>query len=113
MQELQEERKRLQALEHTSNISVDKTGNLLASTATSTSAEGNAESTANMTAEEQAAATGRRLRRRDDKELSNMNSTNGLFPTSINPSSTAQTAASNSASRRKQVNNIYTYSTNE
>lgn len=112
MQELQEERKRLQALEHTSNISVDKTGNLLASIAPSTSVEGNAESTANMTAEEQA-ATGRRLRRRDDKELSNMNSTNGLFPTSINPSLTAQTAATNSASRRKQVNNIYTYSTNE
>jgi hypothetical protein len=117
MHELQDERKRLEALEKApnANISVDKTGNLVSpsgasflasSTATTEfSAEGGAENP--LTADEQAAAaTGRRLRRREDKEPNG----NGTAANAVTSASTNQTGSAATA-RRKQVNNIYTYST--
>lgn len=121
MQELQEERKRLQMLEQVSsaNLAIDKSGNLVVSggipsTGVDSSSNLNDAMTAAMiAAEEQAAvASVRRLRRRDEK--GDNVSANGLAATSM--ASTAGNAigqtvtGSTSASRRKQVNNIYTYS---
>lgn len=125
MQELQEERKRLQTLEQTSvtNLFVDKTGLLVKSSFNSDSGSvsgpgGSVEGSQNdgiattatlLAAEEQ--ATGRRLRRREDKEkdlIPQVSGSTGLS-SSVNVSGISSTAAA-TASRRKQVNNIYTYS---
>lgn len=114
MQELQEEKKKLQILEQASsgNLSIDKTGNLITNESNSTSGLVNdAVTAALIAAEEQAAvASGRRLRRRDEK--GGENGINGLPPISSSSTTAAATttAATTSASRRKQVNNIYTYS---
>lgn len=121
MQELQEEKKKLQLLEQasSSNLSIDKTGNLITNDSSSSSSSGSttvindALTAALMAAEEQAAvASGRRLRRRDEK-LVGEGVINGLPTISTTSISTVAPAAvtSASASRRKQVNNIYTYST--
>lgn len=116
MQELQEEKKKLQALEQASsgNLSIDKTGNLIINELNSGSSGGSTSITdavtaALMAAEEQAAvASGRRLRRRDEKVVDGVI---GLPLTSSVTVSTAAVATTTiSASRRKQVNNIYTYS---
>lgn len=118
MQELQEEKKKLQILEQASsgNLSIDKTGNLITnesnSTSTTSGLANDAVTAALIAAEEQAAvASGRRLRRRDEK--GGEGGVNGLPPissASITAAATTTTATT-SASRRKQVNNIYTYST--
>ncbi len=99
MQELQEERKRLQALEgsNVANLLVDREGNLIEAQQT------DSQPSTQLTAEEQ--ATGRRLRRRDEKAAPEA-------ATSVIPSAANNTAAA-SSSRRKQVNNIYTFSTSE
>ena len=120
MQELQEERKKLQVLEQasSSNLTVDKTGNLVASMASeSVNISSDAMTAALLAAEEQAAAaSGRRLRRREEKGESVPGlppiSSNGTGSNGLNAAgpSTAATTTTN-ASRRKQVNNIYTYST--
>jgi hypothetical protein len=121
MQELQEEKKKLQLLEQasSSNLSIDKTGNLITNDSSSSSSSGSttvindALTAALMAAEEQAAvASGRKLRRRDEK-LVGEGVINGLPTISTTSISTVAPAAvtSASASRRKQVNNIYTYST--
>lgn len=129
MQELQEERKKLLILEQvsSSNLSIDKTGNLITFAPTVLSDNNNindAMTAALIAAEEQAAvASGRRLRRRDDRS----EQVSGVPSVSItNPSgnliissgtngitgftSSAALTTNSSASRRKQVNNIYTYS---
>ena len=118
MQELQEERKRLQVLEQASinNLTVDKSGNLVkSSTGTSTvessQTDGTISTAALLAAEEQ--ASGRRLRRREDKEkekdVIQQSSGNAGISSSVNVAAISSTAAA-TASRRKQVNNIYTYS---
>ncbi len=98
MQELQEERKRLQALEssNVANLSVDCEGNLLEAL------QNDSQPSTQLTAEEQ--ATGRRLRRRDEKTT-----LEAAIPVPV--SATAGSTATASSSRRKQVNNIYTFST--
>lgn len=97
MQELQEERKRLQALENTNaaNLSVDRDGNLVEVQ------QSDPQPSTQLTAEEQ--ASGRRLRRRDEKSV-----LEAANPVASTASGTTTTATS---SRRKQVNNIYTFST--
>lgn len=111
MQELQEEKRKLLILEQASNASllVDKTGNLVAAK----ESVSDALTAAMMAAEEQAAvASGRRLRRRDEKAEGALN---GLPPSSstvpTTPSAVASSTTTANASRRKQVNNIYTYNT--
>lgn len=132
MQELQEERKKLQILEQassSSNLTVDKTGNLVAScTAPESTApllSNDAMTAALLAAEEQAAvASGRRLRRREEKGegvvsglppsgsiVAGSVGANGNGNGSSGPGTAATTATTTTASRRKQVNNIYTYST--
>lgn len=123
MQELQEERKRLQVLEQASvnSLTVDKTGNLVKSSGTSGPGsigtvespqnDGTSTTAALLAAEEQ--ASGRRLRRREDKEkdkdvIQQSSGSTGLSG-SVNVTGISSTAAA-TASRRKQVNNIYTYS---
>lgn len=98
MQELQEERKRLQALEGTnpSNLNIDKAGNLVESQTANDAA-----TAALLMAEEQ--ASGRRLRRREEKAAD--------AASSITSSQPSNNAAVTSSSRRKQANNIYTFST--
>lgn len=118
MQELQEERRKLQILEQASNsnLSIDRTGNLITSSQPESTGPGNnindAMTAALIAAEEQAAvASGRRLRRRDEKGgeqgLNGLPSAtgNGVGSTVIPSVPTISTQ-----SRRKQVNNIYTYS---
>ena len=116
MQELQEEKKKLQALEQASsgNLSIDKTGNLIINESNSGSSGASTSITdavtaALMAAEEQAAvASGRRLRRRDEKVGEGVM---GLPLTStVNIPAAVAATTTISASRRKQVNNIYTYS---
>lgn len=116
MQELQEERKRLQVLEQASvnSLTVDKTGILSAGTGTvieSSQTDGAITTAALLAAEEQ--ASGRRLRRREDKEkdkdLMQQSSGSAGISSSVNVASISSTVAA-TASRRKQVNNIYTYS---
>lgn len=120
MQELQEERKKLQILEQASstNLTVDKTGNLVASTATeSKNINSDAMTAAFLAAEEQAAAaSGRRLRRREEKGGESVpglppSSATGTGSNGLNGIGATTTATTTSTSRRKQVNNIYTYST--
>lgn len=115
MQELQEERRKLQALEEASAgaFSVDKTGNLVMAK----DSMGDAVTAAILAAEEQAsaAANSRRLRRREEKAseaLNGASSSNNLSnnaSTNANSSNGSSFVASNN-NRRKQVNNIYTYS---
>lgn len=118
MQELQEERKRLQVLEQASvnSLTVDKSGNLIKSSIGTSNVEssqidGTITTAALLAAEEQ--ASGRRLRRREDKEKDKdvIQQSFGIagISNSVNVAAISSTAAA-TASRRKQVNNIYTYS---
>lgn len=116
MQELQDERKRLQALEQ-AQLTIDKTGNLSALEPQVNGGSGgivsDAATAAMLAAEEQAAVvSGRRLRKRDDKVSAAMNEaglpTSAITSTANTTISTATNGASNS--RRKQANNIYTFS---
>lgn len=91
MQELQEERKRLQALENATNLSIDRDGNLVEAPQPDT------QPASHLTVEEH--GTGRRLRRREDKSGHDSTSTGHAIGITTTTSS-----------RRKQVNNIYTFS---
>lgn len=95
MQELQEERRRLDAIEQNGNaeLTIDKTGNVVVAV----------EPVADSAAPNEDLMAGRRLRRRDERAETG-NGGNAASATG----SVAQAVASG---RRKQANNVYTYST--